>query len=100
MRSYVARSQPPESILFPLMAINQPLVIIIWPVPKKRGVFGRSKVPRGRIESYAGQYESPGRPILTHLPGTQAATEQMKAPVTPPAQGDALHCQRIRYNMR
>ncbi|MFA5922920.1 MAG: hypothetical protein WC856_16805 [Methylococcaceae bacterium] len=57
-------------------------MIIVWPIPKKRGVFGRSKVPRGRIESYAGQNESPGHPILAHLSGVQAATEQMKAPVT------------------
>lgn len=82
------------------MAINQPLVIIVWPIPKKRGVFGRSKVPRGRIDSYAGQNESPGHPILAHLSGVQAATEQMKAPVTPPTERHTLDRERIRYNMR
>jgi len=30
----VARSQPPESILFPFMTINQPLMIIIGSVAK------------------------------------------------------------------
>ena len=82
------------------MAINQPLVIIVWPIPKKRGVFGRSKVPRGRIESYAGQNESPGHPILAHLSGTQATTEQMKAPVTPLTERHTLDRERTRYNMR
>ena len=82
------------------MAINQPLVIIIRPIPKKRGVFGGSKVPRRRIESYAGQNECTGHPILAHLSGTQAAAEQMKAPVTPPTERHALDRERIRNNMR
>jgi hypothetical protein len=67
--------QPPKPVLFPLMPINQPLVIIVWPVPKKRGVFSRSKIPRGGIEAYAGQDERPGYPILAYLSGMQAATE-------------------------
>jgi hypothetical protein len=92
-------SQPPKSILFPLMAINQPLVIIIRPVPKKRGVFGCPKVLRGCIKAYAGQNERTGHPILAHLSGVQAATEQMKAPVTPPTQRHALDSERIRYHM-
>ncbi len=78
------------------MAIDQPLVIIIGIIPEKRAVFGCAKVPCDSRKSYAGQHERPGYPILAHLPGTQPTTEQMKAPVAPPSQRNALDGQGQR----